>query len=322
MLQDKVLNAALCMSRQCWEQGILAQALYEIGDFSRLRIVIRDMILRQSSDGRLCNVENTPAVTDSAFCIPAVYGMALQDENEMFFSAARKNVDFLLYEAAGAKDRTLYHILNTSQIWADSAAFLPYALALTGHQEAGMQQMNGICNRLYCKESGLYLHMWDESSMTYKRPLAWGVGNGWVLTGLLRLLLVLDNEYEKEKRHYLMSFQTLLDNMLSFRQKEHLLHDILDDMNSFEESESSVMVAYAVYKAVQHGLIDKKYCREADEIRLLVYQKIDESGLIMDSAGSPGFVSPGTSTECQAIFLMMEKAYDDLKNAYELKTPV
>lgn len=68
---ERVKNAMLCMTRQCWEQGIAAQAFWEMGNYDELELVVHDMMLRQSSDGRLCNVENTPAVTDSAFCIPA-----------------------------------------------------------------------------------------------------------------------------------------------------------------------------------------------------------------------------------------------------------
>ena len=67
--QEKVLRAMLCMTRQCWEQGMAAQCLSELGREEELSLVVYDMVRRQSSDGRLCNIENTPAVTDSAFCI-------------------------------------------------------------------------------------------------------------------------------------------------------------------------------------------------------------------------------------------------------------
>ena len=72
-IEIKIKNAMLCMTRQCWEQGIAAEALLETEDFDSLGIVVYDMVLRQSEDGRLCNVENTPAVTDSSFCIPPVF---------------------------------------------------------------------------------------------------------------------------------------------------------------------------------------------------------------------------------------------------------
>ena len=101
---ENVMNAMMCMTRQCWEQGVLAQALMECGEEEKLRLVIYDMILRQSSDGRLCNVENTPAVTDSSFCIPAVLLTGRKENNASYVEAAEKNIQFLLKEAEHAQD--------------------------------------------------------------------------------------------------------------------------------------------------------------------------------------------------------------------------
>ena len=87
---QKVLQAALCMTRQCWEQGMLSYALLECGTEMKelLEMIVYDMVLRQSSDGRLCNVEDTPAVTDSAFCIPAVLAVGERTGNEEYVRAA------------------------------------------------------------------------------------------------------------------------------------------------------------------------------------------------------------------------------------------
>ena len=57
------------------------------------------------------------------------------------------------------------------------------------------------------------------------------------------------------------------------------------------------------------GWLDKKYLVLADKMRAASYTKIDKFGLIHDASSSPGFNRPGTSTECQAFFLLMEGAY-------------
>ena len=131
--KEQIIQAALCMTRQCWEQGILGQAIMESGKEELWELTARDMVVRQSEDGRLCNVENTPAVTDSSFCIPAVY--LLGQKKEKYKKAAEKNLQFLLHKAERSKDGILYHMINTKEIWADSAAFLPYSLALAGFYE-------------------------------------------------------------------------------------------------------------------------------------------------------------------------------------------
>ena len=52
--EEAVLRAALCMTRQCWEQGMLSYALMMCGQHEMLELVVHDMVLRQSADGRLC----------------------------------------------------------------------------------------------------------------------------------------------------------------------------------------------------------------------------------------------------------------------------
>lgn len=308
--REKVLNAMLCMTRQCWEQGIVAQTLMELGEEDKLKLVVYDMVLRQSEDGRLCNIENTPAITDSSFCIPATYVIAKKEKNKTFLDAAEKNIEFLLNKALRADDGTLYHMIYNSEIWADSSAFLPYSLALTGHPREALDQLNGICRRLYNKETGLYYHMWNEEKQTYSRPLPWGVGNGWILTGTLRLYLTLNNEFNIEKEKLLLRFRTLLNTMLKYKTKNHLFHDIMNDPGSFEESECSAMVAYAIYVGVKKGLLVEKYLEEADLIRESLYKNVTDTGLVLNSAGSPEFIRAGTSVECQAHFLMMNEIFE------------
>lgn len=304
-----VENAMLCMSRQCWEAGIAAQALLEMGDEEKLRLMVYDMVLRQSEDGRLCNVENTPAITDSSFCMPAVYVVALQEKNETYLNAVMDNAQLFLNTEDRAEDGTLYHMRGTQQIWADSAAFLPYALALTGSPKEGIRQMEGIRKRLYQEESGLYYHMWDEESKTFLRPLAWGIGNGWILTGLLRLGLELETSYAEEKERLFAEFRRLLDQMLALETENHGFHDILDDPSTFEEAETAGMVAYAIYRGVKEQILAPEYLERADWIRTALQQRVSFEGLVMGASSSPDFIRSGTSVEAQAHFLMMEAAY-------------
>ncbi|MFO7658978.1 MAG: hypothetical protein R6W78_18105 [Bacteroidales bacterium] len=48
-------------------------------------------------------------------------------------------------------------------------------------------------------------------------------------------------------------------------------------------------------------------------IRNAAWAKLDENGMIQDACSSPFFDRPGSSTEAQAFFLMMERAYKQLK---------
>ena len=305
-LQEKVLKAMLCMTRQCWEQGIAAQCLLEIGREEELALLIHDIVQRQSADGRLCNVENAPAVTDSAFCIPAVLDYAERTQNRAYLEAAGRNIRFLLEDAERAEDGMVYHMIHTKEIWADSAAYMPCALAKAGHVQAALTQMDGICRRLYDEKTGLYFHIWDDETGSYKRPFLWGIGNGWILTGLMRLYLAMPDSGGGEKERVYDRMLSLLDAMLSCETGEHTFHDVLDQPETFTESETGAMTAYMIYRSISEGILDKRYRKRADQISEALLERISETGLIRQASGSPDFIHAGTSVECQAHFLMMQ----------------
>ena len=305
-LSEKVKKATLCMTRQCWEQGMLAQALLETEDYKRLFLVVEDMVLRQSADGRLCNVENTPAVVDSAFCIEATLFAGKTLGNDKFTAAAEKNIEYLRKDAPRSTDGVLYHIQGTQDVWADSAAFMPGVLAMGGFPQEGVAKMRAILDRLFDKNTGLYFHMWDDSTGQYKKKVLWGVGNGWILIGLLRLYLHIPEELSDEKNWARVEFKRLLDLIIRYRTPANLFHDYLDDSTTFLETECAEMFAYAMYRGVVEGLIDKSYLTIADDIRLAVIAKVSDDGFVMDCASSPDFIRPGISVEGQAHFLMME----------------
>ena len=305
-LYENVLNAMLCMTRQCWEQGIAAQCLLEIDKKDELELMVYDIVLRQSADGRLCNVENTPAVTDSAFCIPAVLEWGNKTNCKKYQLAAEKNIDFLLNKAECGQDGTLYHMIHTKEVWADSAAFLPYALAKAGYISEAFVQMKGICKRLYDEETGLFFHMWDDEKNDYIRALPWGIGNGWILTGMLRLYLEVPETYKEERAEIRNQICRLLNNLLVYETEDHRFYDVLNDECTFKESETSAMIAYTIYRGINEGILDEKYRKRADDIRMALYDNVSEEGLVYGAARSPDFIKSGTSVECQAHFLMME----------------
>ena len=98
---EKVKRAMLAMARQCWEQGVAAQAMLELGDMETMRLMARDCVVRQNADGRLCDVENTPASVDPAFCVEAVLaaGRRMGDQ-AMIDAAIQREIDRKVTRAA------------------------------------------------------------------------------------------------------------------------------------------------------------------------------------------------------------------------------
>lgn len=69
------------------------------------------------------------------------------------------------------------------------------------------------------------------------------------------------------------------------------------------------------YRGVKEGFVGKEYLQRADDIRNALYRKITPQGLVTDAASSPFFDRPGTAVECQAHVLMMEHAFEDVRNS-------
>jgi len=72
------------------------------------------------------------------------------------------------------------------------------------------------------------------------------------------------------------------------------------------------MLAYSIYSGVRDGWLERSYLKYADRMRAAVYKKVGEFGLVQGVCGAPNFDHPGTATEGQAFFLLMEAAYNNL----------
>ena len=305
---DQVRLAMLCMTRQCWEQGVAAQALLELGDMDAMGLMARDCVVRQNADGRLCDVENTPASVDPAFCVEAVLAAGRRMGDQAMIDAAMRNVDYLLRRAPSTSDGARYHMLAGAEVWADGLAAGPHTLMLAGYVEEGLAYYEAVKRRLRDPATGLYHHIWHEGNRGYSRPCYWGVGNGWALVGLMRMARILLDAGDARAAAIAGDFAALADAMLPFQGADGLFHDVLDDAGTFLESEVTEMFAYGIYRMVAMGLLDGRYLGYADRARRAVTQRVGDDGVLQGCSGSPTFDREGTSVEGQAHFIMMEVA--------------
>jgi hypothetical protein len=72
------------------------------------------------------------------------------------------------------------------------------------------------------------------------------------------------------------------------------------------------MLAYCIYRGYRAAWLDHHYMAAASKMRAAAHDKVDEFGLVQGVCGSPYFNHPGTATEGQAFFLLMEAAHRDL----------
>ncbi|HQT92594.1 MAG TPA: glycoside hydrolase family 88 protein, partial [Candidatus Kryptobacter bacterium] len=223
-----------------------------------------------------------------------------------------KMVDYVMNKAPRTKDGIIYHFTNIPQVWSDINYMLPPFLAVAGKYDEAMKQIRGVRGMLWDNDKKMLSHMWDCGKNEFACKDFWGVGNGWTAAGLARVLRALPESMKSEREYLEHYHKELLDGCLPYMRPDGLFHNIVDNPGSFVETNLSQMLAYSIYRGVKGGWLKKSYLERADKMRAAAHGKVDKYGLVQGVCGSPEFDHPGTATEGQAFFIMMEAAHRDL----------
>ena len=309
----KVKLALLAMQRHSWEQGVAAQAFLEMGETDIVVLMAKEAVLRQREDGRLGVVGSDGAVTDPAANGEAVLHAARLTGDPALQAAGERMLDYLLREAPRTADGTLHHLTTKPQVWVDSMYMAPPFIAVAGHSQEAVRQIEGFRKLLWRPEKRLFAHIWDDGLQAFERADAWGVGNGWAAAGMTRVIRALPaSQGMGEERARLVGYvEELLDGCLAHQRRDGLFHDVVDDPTTFVETNLAQMLAYAIYRGVACGRLEAGYLKAADRMRRAVHAQVDEHGLVRGVCGAPHFDRPGTAPEGQAFYLLMEAAYGD-----------
>jgi rhamnogalacturonyl hydrolase YesR len=309
---EQVKLAMLSMQRATWEQGVAMQALLELGEEELVLLMAKDAVLRQSEDGRLAMLGEEFALTDACSPAEAVLSAAKKTGDRVFQHAFDKLLEYIEKKAPRNPDGIIYHFTNIPQIWSDATYMLPPFLAVAGRFKEAVRQIEGIREVLWNPEKKLLSHMWDSEKKAFARKDCWGVGNGWSAAGVTRVLRALPDTMQAEKKVLISYVQDIIDGCLKHTRSDSLFHNIVDNPQSFVETNLAQMLSYSIYRGISGGWINRTYKEHADRMRAAAHAKVDALGLVQGVCGSPEFDHPGTATEGQAFYLMMEAAYAEL----------
>jgi rhamnogalacturonyl hydrolase YesR len=311
-LVDKAKTAMLAMQRRAWEQGTAAQALLELGERELVVLLAKDALVNQTKDGRLgLNGDKSPACDPASNGEPVLFAYA-QTKDESFKAAADRMLHYLLHKAQRNPDGVLFHNENEHRVWVDAIYMAPPFLAVAGQPEESVKQVAGMRRILRSAETGLLSHIWDEKLQKFERKAFWGVGNGWAAAGMARVIRALPASMAAQKQELAGWVRELVDACLKHQRPDGLFHDVLDDPNTFVETNAAQMLACAIYRGAAGGWLPRSYVAHADRMRAAARSKVDAFGLVQGVCGAPNFDRPGTATEGQAMFLLMEAARRDL----------
>lgn len=311
-LVEKVKLAMLTMQRMAWEQGVASQALLELGETELVILMAREAVLRIWDDGRLGQVCDNHGVTDPGSCGEAVLFAARVTGDPKLKAAADRMLDYFLHKAPKTKVGTLYHIDDKPQVWVDSLYMAPPFLAVAGQPAEAVKQIEGTRRLLWDPKKKLFSAIWDDAVHGFERRDFWGVGNGWAASGMTRVIKALPASLSADRGRLIGYVRDVLDGCLAHLRPDGLFHNVVDDPATFIETNLSQILAYCIFRGVKAGWLDRSYLDRAQKMRSAAQAKVDQEGLVQGVCGSPTFEAPGTATEGQAFFLLMEAAAADL----------
>jgi unsaturated rhamnogalacturonyl hydrolase len=311
--QERVLTALLAMQRQSWEQGVAGHAMLDLGRLDLVRVMAHDAVTRQTSTGKLAEIDDVGAVNCGANG-EAVHWVAEADRDPELAEAFSRQLHWLEVTCPRAADGTLFHLEGGREVWSDSVYMIVPMLVLAGNvQEAG-RQLAGHRRRLFDPDTGLYAARWDEDAARLNAPQFWGTGSGWVTAAIARSLHLLRSQVppstagtafaEEAAAHA----RTVLDGCLAHRRDDGLFHDVVDDPTTFVETNLAQMLAYTALTGVADGWLDDSYVEIGRSLLEAARRTIDARGFVTGACGAPRFDRPGTSAEAQSFFLLASRA--------------
>jgi len=307
---DKVKIALLSMARYSWEQGVAAQAFLEAGDDDTVVCMCYDAVNRQSPDGRLGNLGGQNAVTDPVVIVPALIHACKLTKDPKLQQALDLALEWSLKKSPRNKAGIVYHMDHTRQFWVDSMYMFPATLLAAGYADEAVKQADGYIAALWDPDKKLFRHIWDEDKNDFEIAEFWGVGNGWALAGMARLITGLPAANAEARRRYIDISQKTIEAALALRDREKgMFHNFLDKPETFLEVNFAQMLAYSMAKGVKGGWLPADMMAAAEDIRKTVQGCVDPYGLVRPVCGAPSFDHPGIAPEGQAFYILMESAF-------------
>jgi rhamnogalacturonyl hydrolase YesR len=318
---ELVKKAMLAVQRYPWEQGVCAQALWELGDVTTAIAMAHDAVLRQKEDGRLAVINENIAVTDPAANGEVVWRAYEKIGDPRYREAAERMLQYLLHQAPRTANNCICHNeisfhegYSADQVWVDSIYMAPPFLAVMGEVEEAVAQIEGYMDYLKDAETDLLYHIYDAGTDRFVRKVRWATGNGWALLGIARVAeTAFEKGMKKQAEKLVLSGREILDGMLRYQLPDGRFHDILDEPDSFVEGTAAMMMATYIYRGIVGGWLPTEYAEYADRVRETMENYVDEMGLIREVCGCPHFLEVGTSAESMAAYLMMHGWYEKWK---------
>ena len=309
---ERVLVAAIGMQRFNWEQGTVAQALLEMGEYDLVVSFARGAIMRQEK-GRFSVIAGNNPINDCSSIGEAVLFAGKLTGDPVFRKGADEMLGVIKNTTHKNNEGIIYHTQEPEKfIMSDAFYMLPPFLAAAGEYDEALKQIEGYRKYLYNAKEMLYSHMWNDPDKKFAREDFWGVGNGWAAAGLTRVIKLLPESRMEEKKRLIVYVKEVVDGCLKYLRDDGLFHDVVNKPDTFVEVNLSQMISYTIFRGIAAGYLESVYLDKAERMRKAANEHVDSLGYVQKVCGVPSFDRPYVAPEGQAFYLLMETAAKDL----------
>lgn len=176
-----------------------------------------------------------------------------------------KTADFISKKQFRLEDGTLVRNDPVEySLWADdlymSVPFLARMGALTGERryfDDAILQVINFSKYLWDEQTRLYFHCWlsDEEAPGVAH---WGRANGWIMMAEVELLRFLPEEHPR-RDDILDILKRQIRGVARYQGESGLWHQLLDRVDSYEETSCSAMFTYGIAYAVNEEILPERY---------------------------------------------------------------
>lgn len=309
---ERVLVATIGMQRFNWEQGTVAQALLEMGEYDLVVSFARGAIMRQEK-GRFSVIAGNNPINDCSSIGEAVLFAGKLTGDPVFRKGADEMLEVIKNTTHKNNEGIIYHTQEPEKfIMSDAFYMLPPFLAAAGEYDEGLKQIEGYRKYLYNEKERLYSHMWNGPDKKFAREDFWGVGNGWAAAGLTRVIKLLPENRMEDKKRLILYVKEVVDGCLKYLRADGLFHNVVNKPDTFVEVNLSQMISYTIFRGIAAGYIESSYLEKAEKMRKAANEHVDNLGYVQNVCGVPSFDRSYVAPEGQAFYLLMETAAKDL----------
>lgn len=166
--------------------------------------------------------------------------------------------EFRLADGTLARNRP-----QPNSLWLDDLFMSVPALAqmgkLTGdkkYYDDAVKQVLQFSKRMFNKEKSVYMHGWIQG-MDVHPQFHWARANGWGVMTMVELLDVLPQTHPGYKA-VLDQLRAHVKGLAAYQDGTGFWHQLLDRNDTYLETSATAIYAYAIARAINRGLIDKR----------------------------------------------------------------